>query len=164
MNLKKAIIASASTLALSVSASAFAADNGAQTQKQVTNAWTQCGIGAVIFNNSPVAAAISNIIWDLGTTAVTTLATSPETCKGVNVAAASFINESLDSIESDLAKGEGRHAIAMLALMGTEASQHAAVTKAIRSELAKDASFATLSHDEKAQKLYFVTQQQVANI
>ena len=36
------------------------------------NPWKHCGIGAMIFDDNGAAAAISNIIWDLGTTALST--------------------------------------------------------------------------------------------
>ncbi len=35
------------------------------------NLWVDCGIGAMIFDNTAWAAATSNIIWDLGITATT---------------------------------------------------------------------------------------------
>lgn len=162
MKLKKTLLATTTTIALSISSSAFAVDAG-KAVNQIGNAWTQCGIGGMIFKEIPVAAAISNIIWDLGTTAVISMAASPETCKGVNIAAASFINESLDSIESDIAKGEGRHMVAMLSLMGCRQEAHAAVSKAIRNELANDENFSELDHTAKAQQVYVTAEQQVAS-
>lgn len=33
------------------------------SNKKVLNPWTDCGIGAMIFSQYPVAAVISNVIW-----------------------------------------------------------------------------------------------------
>lgn len=163
MKFKKALLATTASLALSASFASLANSDVSNAQDKLTNAWTQCGIGAMIFKDLPVGAAISNVIWDLGTTAVISMAASPDTCKGVNVAAASFINESLDSIESDIAKGEGRHAVAMLALMGCREENHSTVTSAIRQELAQDENYTSLSRTEKAQKVYATAEKQVAS-
>ena len=50
--------------------------------ESIENAYVQCGIGAAIFKNNKTAAIISNIIWDLGTTAISSQTSSPETCEG----------------------------------------------------------------------------------
>lgn len=49
---------------------------------QEINAWKHCGIGAMIFNDNETAAAISNVIWDLGTTALSSKISSQESCEG----------------------------------------------------------------------------------
>lgn len=158
MKVKQCVLALSTTVALSFSASTLAADSAAT----VKNAWTDCGIGALIFKEVPVAAAVSNIIWDLGTTALISMAASPEQCKGINVASAVFINESIDQIEADIAKGEGRHAAAMLSLMGCDAANHNKVTAAIRNDIATDESFSELTSTAKAQAMYLKTSQHVA--
>lgn len=161
MKIKSLVLSMTVATGLSFSSASMAnvdVDNAAQ---KLNNAWTQCGIGAMIFKELPVAAAISNIIWDWGTTAVLSMVASPETCKGVNVAAASFINESVDQLESDIAKGNGRHMVAMLALMGCEQDAHSATITGIRQQLANDDSFAELTHTEKAQAIYLATEKQI---
>ncbi|MBU2883888.1 DUF3015 domain-containing protein [Psychrosphaera sp. B3R10] len=162
MKLKQYVLAISTTVALSFSASTLADDTVDQAAKAVKNAWTDCGIGALIFKDMPVAAAVSNIIWDLGTTALISMAASPEQCKGINVASAVFINESIEQIETDISKGEGRHATAMLSLMGCDVANHAKVTAAIRNDIATDESFAELASTAKAQAMYLKTSQHVA--
>ena len=162
MKFKKSIMAVSTALSLALSTSVMANDTAEKAASTVKNAWTDCGIGAMLFKETPVGAVISNIIWDWGTTAVISMAASPETCKGVNVASAVFINESIDQIESDIARGEGQHVAAMLALMGCEESAHANVTKAIRNDIANNKSFAELGATEKAQQVYVTTEKHVA--
>lgn len=123
------------------------------------NPWQECGIGAAIFPDHGIAAAISNIIWDLGTTAVTSATVSKDTCAGSNVIAAKFIDENYAQVESELAIGEGRHVNAMLSLLGCEASQQDAVINALRSELVIDSE---KTNSEKAEALYFSAQNAVA--
>lgn len=123
------------------------------------NPWQECGIGAVIFPDHGIAAAISNIIWDLGTTAVTSATVSKETCEGSDVIAAKFIDENYDKVESELAIGEGRHVNAMLTMLGCEAAQQDAVINKLRSELVVDSE---KSNSEKAEALYFSAQNAVA--
>ncbi|WP_235956226.1 hypothetical protein [Grimontia sedimenti] len=50
----------------------------------------------MIFNDIPAAAGISNVIWDLGTTAVSSNISSQETCEGSRVKAAMFIQDNFD--------------------------------------------------------------------
>lgn len=154
MKIKKALLAAMAVSSMSLSSNALAND----TVDSVKNAWTQCGIGAVIFNELPVAAAISNIIWDLGTTAVISMAASPETCKGVNVAVAAFINESAEAIESDVANGQGSHLTAMMALMGVEAENHNQVASQIRESFLSQPEVLSLTGSEKAQAIYVIAE------
>ncbi|MCC5450552.1 DUF3015 domain-containing protein [Rheinheimera sp. UJ51] len=105
------------------------------------NPWKQCGIGAMIFDDNGTAAALSNIIWDLGTTAVSSNISSQGSCEGIKVAAAEFINSTITNIEEETVIGEGEHLTAMLNLMGCEASVHQAVIEDVRADL--DLSHAT---------------------
>lgn len=128
------------------------------------NPWTDCGIGAMIFDETPAAAAISNIIWDLGTTAVTSAGTSENTCEGKDVAAASFITETYASIEEETVKGEGEHLNAMLEIMGCESAAHSAIINSVRADFTQSlqaASYTDQSSVEKAQQYYNIMQNQI---
>lgn len=127
--MKLSLVAAASAVVLSL-----AAAPAAQAQQKV-NPWKQCGIGAMIFDDNGVAAAISNIIWDLGTTAVSSNISSQDSCEGVKVAAAQFINDSIVNIEEETVVGNGQHLTAMLNMMGCEASAHPAIINAVRADL-----------------------------
>ena len=73
---------------------------------KAANPYSECGIGAAIFPKNGAAAAISNVIWDLGSTAVTSATLSPDTCSAETVDTAKFILETIDNLESDVAIGE----------------------------------------------------------
>ena len=105
-----------------------------QAQQKV-NPWKQCGIGAMIFDDNGTAAAISNLIWDLGTTAVSSNVSSQDSCNGLKVAAAEFINSTITNIEEETVVGEGEHLTAMLNLMGCEASAHSVIIQDVRADL-----------------------------
>ncbi|EIW88593.1 hypothetical protein AGRI_10276 [Alishewanella agri BL06] len=120
-------------LAASVLTLSLATTPAAQAQQKV-NPWKQCGIGAMIFDDNGTAAALSNIIWDLGTTAVTSNVSSQNTCEGIKVAAAEFINSTITNIEEETVAGEGEHLTAMLNLMGCDATAHQAIIQDVRAD------------------------------
>jgi hypothetical protein len=125
------------------------------------NPWMDCGIGAVIFPNHEVPAAISNIIWDLGTTAITSATVSPSTCNSERLAAAQFVTDTYANLEEELAQGEGQHLSVMLNLMACEAPAQPAAIAAIRNDFATvmgAEEFATLNQEQKAEALFFVAE------
>lgn len=126
-------------LAASVLTLSLATTPAAQAQQKV-NPWKQCGIGAMIFDDNGTAAALSNIIWDLGTTAVTSNVSSQDTCEGIKVAAAEFINSTITNIEEETVAGEGEHLTAMLNLMGCEVTAHQAIIQDVRADFSVNAA------------------------
>jgi len=133
--MKKALLSSiiVGALSLATAGSATAAEKAANNKK--LNPWSDCGIGAMIFKQNGAAAAISNIIWDLGTTAVTSNVSSQHTCESDNAKTAMFIKATLPALEQDIAVGEGEYLTAMLETRGCEASSHSAIIEAIREDL-----------------------------
>lgn len=147
---KKASIVTLAAATIAVSAAP------AQAQQDI-NPWQECGIGAMVFPDNGTAAAISNIIWDLGTTAVTSQMSSPESCEGSGVRTAMFIQRTYDELEVDTAKGEGRYLTAATELMGCDASVRPAIISDVRSDLsarAKSDEFSNMSRTEKAEQYY----------
>jgi hypothetical protein len=120
------------TLSAAILAGAFLA----APAKANINPWQQCGLGAMVFPDNGTVAAISNIIWDLGTTAVSSNISSPETCKGANVKTAQFIQQTFPVLEQEIAQGEGEYVAAMLNVRGCEATAHADIVSAIRNDFA----------------------------
>lgn len=96
------------------------------------NVWRDCGIGAMIFSDIPVGAVISNIIWDLGTTATTSHLSSPDTCKGKSVAAAAFIHETYANLMDETVIGEGKHLHSLLNIMECSKSAQPGIIKSMR--------------------------------
>jgi len=135
MNSKK--IMSAAVLAsvcLMATPSVFAETKVAGTGP---NPFTDCGIGAALFKDTHWAAVSSNIIWDLGTTAVTSATMSPETCSAQNVQAAQFILESYKGLAEETAKGQGENLTAMLDIYDCQQGQANTVINAVRADMAE---------------------------
>ena len=107
-----------------------------QAADDVENAFSQCGIGAAIFQNNETAAIISNIIWDLGTTAVSSMTSSPDSCSGANTTAAIFIDKTHHVLEEQVVKGGGDHLVALMDIMGCDNSHRTDIVSGLRSELA----------------------------
>lgn len=143
---------------LAVVSLAAAASAQAQTTRDAPNPWLDCGIGAMIFPdaNLEVGAGISNVTWDLGTTAVTSAQSSPDTCNGLdNVNMAIFIKRTYPSLEAELAEGRGENLTTLASLVGAENEE--AFVADLRARMALEVSkeeFAGLTEDEKAQALY----------
>lgn len=100
------------------------------------NPWQECGIGAMVFPDNGVAAAISNIIWDLGTTAVSSNISSVGSCEGANVKTAQFIQQTFPVLEQEIAQGEGEYISAMLNVRGCEATAHQQIISTVRNDFA----------------------------
>jgi hypothetical protein len=116
------------------------------------NPFSDCGIGAAIFKDNKTLAVTSNIIWDAGTTALTSATASPETCNGKTVTAAKFIIESYDNLSEETARGEGEHLTALLNIMEVNPSRHNNVIQAIRSEMATNVVAADFANADKQAK------------
>ncbi|MBQ4878710.1 DUF3015 family protein [Pseudoalteromonas luteoviolacea] len=134
-------------LALTVAASANASG---------PNPYSDCGIGAALFPNSNGGAVSSNIIWDLGVTAITSATMSPETCNAKNTKVAKFIIESYDSLNEDTARGEGQHLNTLLEIAEVSADQKINVVAKLRTNVATSmADFDTeTTKVEKSQAYY----------
>jgi hypothetical protein len=127
----------------------YAADKAAGSGP---NPYSDCGIGAALFTENKTLAVTSNVIWDIGTTAVTSATASPETCNGKKVAVATFILESYDQLTEDTARGEGEHLTTLLQLMEVQPQQQAVVVANIRSQMAKQLTSADYLTADKVAK------------
>jgi hypothetical protein len=165
----------AALASLSLSLPSIAADEAAPApapvaKKKVSdgegslNPWVDCGIGAMLFDETKWAAVTSNIIWDWGITATTSAVSSRHTCEGKQVMAALFIDRTFAQIEEQTVIGRGEHLAAMLDTVGCDAGSHDAIVQSMRSEFANvvaDPSYATKSRSDKAQQYYFMLDQRV---
>jgi hypothetical protein len=135
--------------------SAFAAENKAPGSGP--NPFVDCGIGAALFKDVHWAAVTSNIIWDIGTTAVTSATASPETCQARKVETAQFILDTYDNLAEETAAGQGQHITAALNKFGCEVNDHAQITQAMRQQLAigiSQSAYNSQSAIEKAAAYY----------
>jgi hypothetical protein len=123
------------------------------------NPYTDCGIGAALFSETHWAAVTSNIIWDLGTTALTSATGSPQTCSGKKVKTAQLIIDTYENVVEETAAGSGDHLTAMLETYGCDGSAHADIIGAIRPEVAAAVGaddYANLSRVAKAEQYYLI--------
>lgn len=143
------IIASLSVLTLgALSVNAQAAD---------VNPWQDCGIGSMVFPDNGTASAISNVIWDLGTTAVTSATASEDTCGSDRVKTAQFIDETYNNLEEDLVKGEGTHLNALANMMSCSANAQTQIRTELAGKLVS-ADFNTATKSAKAETLFTIAE------
>ncbi len=119
----------------------------AQAQgRDVGQIYTECGLGGAIAPTSDVVAAITNITFDLGTTAISSNLSSPETCNGgKEVKAAALIINNTVALENEAAAGQGATLAALEAVSGCS-------TRNLRSDLA--AAPAGQAQMERAQLIW----------
>jgi hypothetical protein len=125
--------------------------------REFADIYTECGLGAMIAPRNTAVAAVTNVTWDLGTTAISSNISCPDSCNGGQEKVASFIYESYESIEKDLAKGNGNYLDNLLALTGYDAQAKKEFIIALRSDfknIVADPSYTDKSHFEKAEGLY----------
>lgn len=127
--------------------------------------YIECGLGALIAPSTAWVAVITNITWDLGTTAITSEMSSPESCKGGQAKVAAMIYEAYPSIETELAQGRGEHLNAMFTLAGRDESEHAKLIAGLRAGFAPTVAaedYTSKTRYEKAEALYDAVQAVVA--
>jgi hypothetical protein len=155
------------TLAVSI-LTVVSTQSFAETKKAGTgpNPYRDCGIGAALFPDTNWAAVSSNVIWDVGTTAVTSATMSADTCNGNEVVAAEFILNTYDNLIEETAQGQGEHLATILNIYGCNTDQQPMIVNDIRTKAAADISseaFAELNDVEKASRLYENIQSTVSN-
>ncbi len=122
------------------------------------NVWRECGIGGMIFKKTGWAAIVSNIIWDLGTTATSSNVSSDDLCEGPTASTASFINETYANLEEEVAAGEGEHLSAMLDMMGC--TNQSAMVNGLRQDLSAEMAtpnYSAKTQTEKAERFFNAT-------
>lgn len=125
------------------------------------NPYTECGIGAMIFEDISWAAGISNVIWDLGSTAITSATVSPDTCNGADVETAMFINDTYETLVEETARGEGTHLTTVLSMAGCSSAEQAQAASLVRSGMADVIvadGYATASQIDKSSAFYTVVE------
>lgn len=136
----------------------FCQSSSAEEKKRdLSEIYYECGLGGMIFKDNGVAAAISNICSDYGTTASSSALTTPDSCKGGQEKVAAFINETYNSIEKDLASGSGDHLDTLLLLAGLDSQDQQSFIAVLRNDFASivaDPSYTDQSHFAKVEALY----------
>lgn len=144
------VVASASTI--------YAAE---KETRDLQGIYEECGIGALLFPNWPIGASVSNFTWDWGTTATTSGLTTPDACQGGKAELAFYIYEAYDSIERDLARGDGKY-LDMLAVLSEKTEEEKEVfVQNLREKLrqaVERGDYSSLSRLEKAKLMFSIIQ------
>ncbi len=116
------------------------------------NPYSDCGIGAALFPKSNIGAVISNVIWDLGLTAITSAVSSPETCNGERIKTAKLILQTLPELEQDVALGNGQYLAALNETIGCNSIAQNEVNSRLRASYASVVSDDTYSQKNQVQR------------
>ncbi|MBL8523627.1 MAG: DUF3015 family protein [Betaproteobacteria bacterium] len=157
-------------LSTSIAAVAALSSAGAYAQTKAAgsgpNPFSDCGIGAALFSETKWAAVTSNVIWDVGTTAVISATASPETCSGKRVVAAVFVNNTYAKLSEETAAGRGEHLTTVLNILECNGARHDNAIKGIRvamKEAIADPKYVDKSALEKASNFYSIIDNAVNN-
>lgn len=115
--------------------------------------YTQCGLGGAIAPNTPAVAAITNVTWDLGTTAISSNISSDGSCSTGSAKVAAFISDSYPSLEKEVAQGEGQYLDTLVSMTKPADMTKADFVAAIRADFAGVAG-SSASNVEKSEALY----------
>lgn len=128
--------------------------------------YIECGIGGALFPDTHWAAITSNVIWDWGSTALSSALSSPEQCNPKKVKTAKLILETLPELEKDVAMGQGKYLTALMATAGCDAANQGKVTAKLRESYAaavSGADYATKSPIDRATVFYNDTKQAMSS-
>jgi hypothetical protein len=121
--------------------------------------FTECGLGGKLGrevggSNGKMVAVMSNITWDLGTTAVSSNMSSDENCASHEAKTAAFIYKGYENIEQDLSNGNGLY-IQALAKISNQNEKDFILNARIKfSKMIASNNYTLLTKYQKAQKLY----------
>jgi len=127
------------------------ADEAVAKKEGLQQIFEECGIGALLFPEWAVGASVSNFIWDYGTTATTSGLTTPDACKGGKAKLAFYIYQSYDSIEKDLAKGDGKY-LDMLVVLSEKTGEKEKFIQDLREELRESIESSCYSCKDRLEK------------
>ncbi|MEL7025024.1 MAG: DUF3015 family protein [Pseudomonadota bacterium] len=148
---KKLILVGAACSALAAAPSADA--------REFADIYTECGLGAMIAPTNDAVAAVTNVTWDLGTTAISSNASSPESCNGGKEKSAALIYRTYPELERDIANGEGEHLDTLVTVLEVESTEDfVAALRPAYASLIESEGFADLEREEKAARLYSIVQ------
>ncbi len=125
--------------------------------REFADIYTECGLGSLIAPRNSAVAAVTNVTWDLGTTAISSNITSPETCEGGKDKVAAFIHDSYDLLENDLARGNGEYLDTLISLSGINLESQNEFLSVLRNDFINTVaspSYSTQSRFEKSENLF----------
>ena len=158
--MKKSLLMGSLVVALVLGTNLQAKDS----DKSFGQIYTDCGIGGLI--TSPFSegvghdffAVLSNIVWDLGTTAISSNISSVDTCaSGKKEKVAAFINSSYQELEKDLAKGEGVYLDTLVSMAKPENMDNTSYKTQLRtnfSNIVSSVDYEKMNQYQKSESLY----------
>lgn len=150
---------------MAIAAALLSLGAGAAQAREFADIYTECGLGAMIAPNNGAVAAVTNVTWDLGTTAISSNISSADSCQGGKKKVAALLLNSHAQVEADLAKGEGPHLAALSVAAGCSASNQVMFKASMRRELAALAAkpgYGEQARNVKAADLYDATRDSAA--
>ena len=156
VRMKKLFASSLAALAVVATAQAKEADFG--------KIYTECGLGGIIGSTvkdkqtANILAVVTNITWDLGTTASTSYFSSENTCANKRAETAALIQKSYEKLEKEIAIGDGKYfdALAKIATKGTDVSMEKYKSELRKkfAQMVNDPQYEKMSRYQKVEKLY----------
>lgn len=146
-------------IVLTILAPALVVQNSYAEGRDLGQIYSECGLGGLIAENTKdettakVLAIVTNVTFDLGTTAVISEASSPDSCARGDAVVAAFIYQSYDALEKDLASGYGDHLSTLKELNQSGDGFEQALRTSFAKEVAS-ADYAQKSHYQKTQDLF----------
>ncbi len=135
-----------------------------ESDKSFGQIYTDCGLGGLLTAPIPegvthdVLAVLSNIVWDLGTTAISSNVSSVDTCaSGKKEKVAAFINSSYQELEKDLAKGEGVYLDTLVSMAKSDNIDSDSYKTKLRNEFSNIVSsneYEKMNQLQKSESLY----------
>ncbi len=155
---KSTVIAAALTAAIIPAALQASEKNG----RSFGDIYKECGLGGMIGKavggqTGDVLAIVTNITWDLGTTAISSDMSSDDLCSNTNVKTAMLIHEGYPQLEKEIAAGEGKYLKALASLAKKENQTEEAFIAELRtkfSAIVAQSDYTKLTQYEKAERLF----------
>jgi hypothetical protein len=125
-------------------------------EREFADIYTDCGLGAIIAPKNDAVAAVTNVTWDSGTTAISSHASSEGACKGGKAESMAFIFDTYPSLEIDLAQGAGEHLTSLLTIAGCANGAHSDIAASLRGDfgdLLSDPRYSSQSPYQQAEGL-----------
>lgn len=105
--------------------------------REFADIYTECGLGAIIAPRNSAVAAVTNVTWDSGTTAISSNISSPGSCAGGKGKTAALIHDAYEYLARDLSKGSGSYLNTLLTLSSCQPAARPAIIGALRNEFSK---------------------------
>jgi hypothetical protein len=134
--------------------------------REFADIYTECGLGAMIAPRNPAVAAVTNVTWDLGTTAISSNISSPDSCTGGQAKTAAFIHDSYESLEKDIARGHGEYLDTLMTLAEVSKDSQGKTVNNLRDTFASyvaNQDYTNQTKFQKAERLYDILYSQLSD-